>query len=120
MTGSRRRGGGVPPSPAPAASWRERLDDPDEPLYTIAVAADLLGTDNQTLRRLGATIDQNSARPSGNQRRFSRSDLELLDRALLLAREGHGPQSVARILELEHHIAALTSSGGSGPTSITS
>ena len=33
--------------------WRERIDDPTEPLYTIAVAADLLGVDTQTLRRRG-------------------------------------------------------------------
>src|SRR4051812_26225188 len=101
---SRRRGGGPPKPATPTASWRDRVDDPAEPLYTIAVAADLLGIDNQTLRRLGETIDRRSARPSGNQRRYSRHDLEALDHALRLAREGHAPQSIARIFELEQHI----------------
>jgi MerR family transcriptional regulator, heat shock protein HspR len=91
-----------------ARSLSERLDDPDEPLYTMAVAAELIGTDNQTLRRLGEAIAHEGARPSGNQRRYSRRDLEALDNALRLVREGHPPQSVARIVQLEHRINDLT------------
>ena len=32
--------------------WARRLDDPDEPLYTIAVVAELLDVDQQIVRRL--------------------------------------------------------------------
>ena len=85
--------------------WRERIDDPSEPLYTIAVAADLLGVDTQTLRRVGGAIDQGEARSSGNQRRYSREDLERLDDALRLAAEGHNSQSIATILDLTHQVA---------------
>ena len=81
---------------APARrSWQERLDDPDEPLYTMAVAADLLGLDNQTLRRLGTTISQNSARPSGNQRRYSRHDLQALADAAELTKQSYAGPAIA-------------------------
>mgnify|MGYP005815250635 CR=1 FL=1 len=112
MTAQPRRGGaspsGVAPSPRP---WTERVADPSEPLYTVGVAADLLGTDNQTLRRLEDALERSSARPSGNQRRYSRLDLESLDSALTLMREGHPLQSIARIVALQAEIAALEADG---------
>lgn len=104
---SRPGGGGAPGSASAGRAWTERIDDPDEPLFTVAVAADLLATDSQTLRRLEDTISRTSARPSGNQRRYSRRDLEALDAALDLLRAGHPTQSVARILELQAQIDLL-------------
>lgn len=84
--------------------WRARLDDPDEPLYTVAVAADLLGVGTQTLRRLGEALDHDGRRPSGNQRRYSRNDLQLLSRALELQDDGHAAASIPRIIELERQV----------------
>lgn len=106
MTAPRQRGaaaagGGGRNRPAPSSrSWRERLADPHEPLYTVAVAADLLGLDTQALRRLSATIDQDEARPSGNQRRYSHTDLERLSAARDLAAQGHSGHSLTTILDL--------------------
>lgn len=101
--------------PAPGAGsdrpWRDRLDDPDEPLYTVAIAADLFGVDPQTLRRLADAVDPSPSRPSGNQRRYSRRDLERLGRAHELVAEGHHATSVGRIVELEDQLAA----GGRAP-----
>ena len=77
----------------------------------MAVAADLLGTDDQTLRRLGAVLGRRSARPSGNQRRYSRADLEALEHGLRLATEGHPPQSIARILDLERELTERSAAG---------
>src|SRR5690242_3321692 len=71
-----------------------RLQDPDEPLYTIGVAAELLGTDVQSIRRLEETLAWHSARPSGNQRRYSRHEIEELEAALRLTQDGHNPHSV--------------------------
>jgi DNA-binding transcriptional MerR regulator len=84
--------------------WHERLNDPDEPLYTVAVAADLLGVDAQTIRRLQLAAVQSSARPSGNQRRYSRRDLEILAAAADLMRDGITTPAISRILELERTI----------------
>jgi MerR family transcriptional regulator/heat shock protein HspR len=87
--------------------WRERLADVDEPLYTLAVTADLLDIDTQVLRRLEVTVGLSSERPSGNQRRFSRRDLERLGRAAELLHEGTPREAIARILDLEHELADL-------------
>jgi MerR family transcriptional regulator/heat shock protein HspR len=93
------------------SSWQDRLDDPDEPLFTLAITADLLGLDPQALRRLEDAIEVASRRPSGNQRRYSRADIEVLARAAELAREGHTGMAIARIMELERNIADLDGHG---------
>jgi MerR family transcriptional regulator/heat shock protein HspR len=82
--------------------WQERLNDPDEPLYTVGVAADLLGVDAQTIRRLQVAAVQSSARPSGNQRR--RRDLEMLAAAAELSRDGIAAPAIGRILDLERRV----------------
>jgi DNA-binding transcriptional MerR regulator len=97
----------APTPDAPPQAWRARLDDPDEPLYTVAVAADLLGLDPQALRRLGDALDHEGRRPSGNQRRYSRNDLELLSRAQELLGDGHATASIPRIMELERQVGRL-------------
>jgi DNA-binding transcriptional MerR regulator len=71
----------------------------------VAVTAELLGLDPQALRRLSSTIDQGEARPSGNQRRYSRSDLERLSAASDLAAEGHSGQSITAILDLTEQLS---------------
>ena len=55
-SGPRRAPANQSTSVAEDASWRARLDDDDEPLYTVAVVCELLSTDSQTLRRLGDAI----------------------------------------------------------------
>jgi len=100
------RGGAQRTTPR-ARTWRDRLDDPGEPLFTMAIAADLLGLDVQALRRLGEAVDRDGARPSGNQRRYSRDDLEVLGRAADLAGEGHNTTAITRILELEQQVGDL-------------
>lgn len=83
---------------------QERLDDPAEPLFTVAVAADLLGLDPQAFRRLSDAVDVDQSRPSGNQRRYSRDDLDRLAAAVDLASEGHNHQSIATILDLRAEV----------------
>jgi hypothetical protein len=87
--------------------WAARLDDPDEPLYTIAVVADLLDVDQQIVRRLEGQGLMSTARSEGNQRRYSRRDLERLARALDLVEQGMTRTSVVRILVLEARVAEL-------------
>lgn len=98
------------PAPRP---WRDRLGDPTEPLYTIAVAIDLLGTDHQTLRRLEAAIELTGDRPSGNQRRYSREDLEALSAACDLSDQGFSPAAAARVLLHEHRASGARKGGRS-------
>jgi MerR family transcriptional regulator, heat shock protein HspR len=87
--------------------WSERIDDPDEPLYTIAVVAELLDVDQQIVRRLEGEGLMSTARSDGNQRRFSRRDVERLARALDLVEQGMTRVAVVRILVLEARVAEL-------------
>ena len=115
MSPARTRGGagadGADPSPR---GWRQRIDDPDEALFTLAVAADLLDIDSQALRRLEVAAGLTSERPSGNQRRYSRRDLEVLSRASDLAREGTPSTAIERILDLERQVADLSAPADPG------
>jgi DNA-binding transcriptional MerR regulator len=87
--------------------WAARLDDPEEPLYTIAVVADLLDVDQQVVRRLEGQGLMSTARSEGNQRRYSRDDVERLARALDLVEQGMTRTAVVRILVLEARVAQL-------------
>jgi DNA-binding transcriptional MerR regulator len=87
--------------------WARRLDDPDEPLYTIAVVAELLDVDQQIVRRLEGEGLMSTARSEGNQRRYSRRDVERLARALDLVEQGMTRTAVVRILVLEARVAEL-------------
>jgi DNA-binding transcriptional MerR regulator len=89
-----------------------RLDDPAAPLFTMAVVADVLGVDQQAIRRLDVDGIMNTARPSGNQRRYSRDDIALVAYALSLQADGVSRPGIARILELERDVARLSRADG--------
>jgi MerR family transcriptional regulator, heat shock protein HspR len=92
--------------------WEARLDDPAAPLYTIAVVAELLGVDQQVLRRLDVEGIVQSARPSGNQRRYSRDDIAVMAYVLTLREQGIPRAAVVRILTLERDVARLAAEAG--------
>lgn len=107
MSPPRRSGGGGTKRAAPIPAWRRKLDDPDQALYTLAVTADLLEIDPQTLRRLETAAGLTSERPSGNQRRYSRNDVERLARATELNQQGTPTSAIGTILDLEQQVADL-------------
>lgn len=90
-----------------SADWRQRLDDPTEPLYTLAVVSDLLGVDPQSVRRMDIPQVATPARPSGNQRRYSRNDVSVLAHAFRLSKEGLSLGAIARVLALEEEVERL-------------
>jgi MerR family transcriptional regulator/heat shock protein HspR len=59
----------------------------EEPVYTMAVAARLTGMHPQTLRKYERAGLISPARPSGNQRLYSESDIERLRRIQHLVEE---------------------------------
>lgn len=105
MTDADERRGRVP-------SWQERLDDPTAPLYTIGVVAELLGVDQQVVRRLDVDGIVQCARPSGNQRRYSRDDIAVLSYAISLQQQGVSKAGITRILALERDVARLAAARG--------
>jgi len=84
-----------------------QVPGPDVGVYVISVAAELTGLHPQTLRtydRLGLVSPR---RTGGGGRRYSLRDIELLREIAELTSSGIGLEGVRRILELEHHVAAL-------------
>jgi len=76
-------------------------------VYIISVAAELTGVHPQTLRvyeRKGLVAP---ARTGGMSRRYSETDLDRVRRVLELTNEGLNLAGVARVLELEAHVARL-------------
>ena len=79
-----------------------RLHGPDEPVYTISVAARLLGVSPQTLRVMEREGLLEPARTDANIRLYSENDLLLLQRICFLVREeGVNLAGVKLILEME-------------------
>ncbi len=80
----------------------------DRPVYVISVAAELAGMHPQTLRgydRLGLVSPR---RTSGQSRRYSDRDVELLREVHRLSQEeGVSLAGVKRIIELQNQVAAL-------------
>lgn len=80
---------------------------PDVPVYVISVAAELTGLHPQTLRTYDRIGLVSPGRTGGGGRRYSWRDIELLREVAELTQAGIGLEGVRRILELEHHVAAL-------------
>jgi MerR family transcriptional regulator, heat shock protein HspR len=78
-------------------------------LYVISVAAELAGVHPQTLRiyeRKGLVTPQ---RTSGNNRRYSESDIERLLRIQELTQEGLNLAGVMKVMALEHELNVMAS-----------
>ena len=80
----------------------------DQPVFVISVAAQLSGMHPQTLRqydRLGLVTPN---RAGGGGRRYSARDVALLREVQRLSQQdGVNLAGIKRIIELEHHVAAL-------------
>lgn len=96
-------------------SWEQRLDDEDEPVYTIGVVADLLDVSVQVVRRYDEPEMVAPDRSEGGQRRYSRRDIARLARILALADEGISPAGIKRILALEAELSAARGHADDGP-----
>ena len=79
----------------------------EQAIYVISVAAELAGVHPQTLRvyeRKGLLSPQ---RTSGNTRRYSERDINLLRRIQELTQEGLNLAGVMKVMELEDEIERL-------------
>ncbi|RWZ52849.1 MerR family transcriptional regulator [Labedella phragmitis] len=94
--------------------------DPAAPVYGIAVAADLLGVPEATLRLYESKGLLEPSRTAGGTRRYSDDDLERLRRVADLRDEGINIAGIRRVLDLEDENQdlrnrALEDDGGSAP-----
>jgi DNA-binding transcriptional MerR regulator len=86
-----------------------RLHGPDEPVYTIGVAARLLGVSPQTLRVIEREGLLEPYRTEANIRLYSENDLLLLQRIrTLVFQEGVNLAGVKIILEMESRMGKMT------------
>ncbi len=88
-----------------AREWRQTLDDPEAPLYTVGVVAELCGVDTQVVRGYDRRGLVEPTRSESGQRRYSRNDIERLSRAMQLADEGISGVGIERVLALEDRVA---------------
>lgn len=82
----------------------DMLDDPDEPLYTVGVVADLMNVDAQVIRGYDKRGLVEPGRSDAGHRRYSRADIQRLSRAMKLADEGIPAAGIERILGLEDEL----------------
>ncbi|MGB3374210.1 MAG: MerR family transcriptional regulator [Microbacterium sp.] len=85
------------------------MTEPDSrtPLYGIAVAAQLVGMPEATLRLFERRGLLSPARSDGGTRRYSAGDIERLRRVGQLRDEGMNLAGIGRLLDLEDENAGL-------------
>lgn len=81
---------------------------PDEGVYVISVAAQLLGVHPQTLRAYERRGLLKPARTEGGTRLYSSADVAKARRVIELSNEGLTHTGISRILALEDRLARLT------------
>jgi MerR family transcriptional regulator/heat shock protein HspR len=84
-----------------------RGESDNQAIYIISVAAELAGVHPQTLRVYERKGLLSPSRTSGNTRRYSQKDIDLLRRIQELTNDGVNLAGVMRILELEDEVERL-------------
>jgi MerR family transcriptional regulator, heat shock protein HspR len=85
----------------------DRRATDERAVYIISVAAELAGVHPQTLRIYERKGLVRPKRTSGNTRRYSNRDIELLQQIQDLTQEGINLAGVKAIIELQAEVAAL-------------
>jgi len=83
------------------------IDDVNAPLYAVGQVADMLALQPAFIRRLDSERVVQPARSDGGQRRYSRADIDLVQRVSDMADEGMTLVGIRRILELETELARV-------------
>jgi MerR family transcriptional regulator, heat shock protein HspR len=81
--------------------------DPEQGVYAISVAADIVGTNIANLRVYERRGLLEPARTEGGTRLYSQADLERLMRIVDLLEAGVNLAGIAMVLDLEDDIAEL-------------
>lgn len=99
---------GPPPGqPTPLSDLEVALADKQAPRYSVGQAAELLGVRPWFLRRLDTLGVVTPARSEGDQRRYSRSQLEQVADAKAMMDDGVSTEGVRRVLALQIKVERL-------------
>lgn len=83
------------------------IDDEHAPLYAVGQVAGMLGVQPAFLRRLDDEMVVMPARSDGGQRRYSRAEIDCVQKVSEMAGEGMTLVGIRRILVLEREVADL-------------
>ena len=83
------------------------FDDENAALYSVGQVADMLGVQPAFVRRLDSEHVITPSRSAGGQRRYSRAEIERVQRVAKMADEGNSLVSIRRILVLEAQVEKL-------------
>jgi MerR family transcriptional regulator/heat shock protein HspR len=83
------------------------LDDENLPLFTVGQVSVMLEVQEAFLRRLDQKGVVRPSRSGGNQRRYTRREITVVQYVVRLADEGVSLAGIRRILELETQVREL-------------
>jgi len=83
------------------------FEDENLPLFTVGQVAQMLEVQQAFLRRLDEFGVVRPSRSSGGQRRYSRTEVTIVQYVAQLADEGLTLAAIRRVLELEDQVRAL-------------
>ena len=83
------------------------FDDENLPLFTVGQVADMLEVQRAFLRRLDDFGVVRPSRSNGGQRRYSRTEVTVVQYVAQLADEGMTLAAIRRVLELEQQVKVL-------------
>jgi len=84
------------------------LDDENAPLYTVGQVAEMLAVKQAFLRRVDELQVVSPQRSAGNQRRYTRYEIRVIQQVITMADEGITLQAIRRIISLERQLAEVT------------
>lgn len=83
------------------------IDDPSAALYSVGQVAGMLDVQPAFLRRLDTEDLVSPARSEGGQRRYSRREINQIERVVQLTGEGLTLAGIRRLIALEAEVAEL-------------
>jgi DNA-binding transcriptional MerR regulator len=86
----------------------EPFEDENVPLFTVGQVAQMLAVKQAFLRRVDELQVVSPQRSAGNQRRYSRVEIRIIQQVVSMADEGMTMAAIRRVIELEQQLADLT------------
>jgi MerR family transcriptional regulator, heat shock protein HspR len=83
------------------------FDDENTPLYTVGQVSEMLAVKQAFLRRVDELQVVSPQRSPGNQRRYTRYEIRVIQQVVTMADEGMTLQAIRRIIDLERQLAEI-------------
>jgi DNA-binding transcriptional MerR regulator len=83
------------------------LEDEHAPLFTVGQVAELLAVKQAFLRRVDELQVVSPQRSAGNQRRYTRYEIRVIQQVVTMTDEGMTLPAIRRIIDLEQQLAEV-------------